>query len=157
MLFRSVAVVAGNNKLSHLGADLEGRTAILLSKAAEKEIDMDAVAKGLRALAATSMNFSDDRGSFEATMYQWATQLARFKISREDAKRIIKNTAAVGSDLNARDVMEVYTGESLKARNGYDLFCSILSVARSAFQAQRDILQNAAMQLILPKQKPAQK
>lgn len=148
-----LAVLPDNRKLSHLGADLEGRTAILISKAAEKEIDMDVVAKGLRALTTVSMNFSDDPGSFDTAMLHWAGQLARFKISREDAKRIIKNTAAVGSDLSARDVMEVYTGEALRARNGYDLFCSMLSVARSAFQTQRDVLQHAAMQLILPKQK----
>jgi hypothetical protein len=152
-----LAIAPDNKKLNHLGADLEGRTAILISKAAEQEIDMDVVAKGLRALAAMSMNFSDDPGSFDAAMHQRVAQLARFKISREDAKRIIKNTAAVGSDLNARDVMEVYTGEVLRARNGYDLFCSILNSARSAFQTQRDVLQHAAMQLILPKKKSAQK
>lgn len=152
-----MAMAPDSRKLSHLGADLEGRTAILISKAAEKEIDMDVVAKGLRALAAASMNFSDAHGSFDAATSHWVSQLARFKISREDAKRVVKNTAAVGSDLNARDVMEVYTGEALKARNGYDLFCSILSTARSAFQTQRDILQHAAMQLIMPKQKSAQK
>lgn len=150
-----LAVMADNKKLSHLGADLEGRTAILIAKAAEKEIDMDTVVKGLRALAAVSMNFSDDPGSFDVALHQWAAQLARFKISREDAKRVIKNAASVGSDLAARDVMEVYTGDALKARNGYDLFCSMLSTARAAFQTQRDILQNAAMQLILPKQKSA--
>lgn len=145
-----VAALPNKSKLSHIGADLDGRTAILISKAAEKEIDMDLVARGIKKLLRTSLQFSDE-ATFTATLQKWASYLSRFKISREDAKRVVKHAAAVGSDTAARDVFDAYTGESLRARNGYDLFCSLVSVARDSYQTQRDALQNAAMQLILPK------
>lgn len=146
------AALPDKSKLSHIGADLDGRTAILVSKAAEKEINMDVVARGIKKLTRTSLRFSDDAG-FTTTMNQWATQLARFKISREDAKRVVKHAAAVGSDTEMRDVFDAYTGDALRSRTGYDLFCSLISVARSSYHTQRDALQNAAMQLVMPKVK----
>jgi hypothetical protein len=145
-----LAVAPSSTKLSHMGADLEGRTAIMISKAVEKELDMAVISKRLRALARTSLNFSSDGASFKTALNHWISYLGRFKLSQEDAKRVVKNAASVGSDIAPRDVMDAYTGDSLRARNGYDLFCALLKVAKNEYQTQRDLLQSVAMQLLVP-------
>ncbi len=136
--------------LNHIGADLVGRTAILVSRAADRVIDMNVVAKRIAELMRVSLEFSDDKDTLEAAYDKWAAYLAKFKVSREDAKQILKNAAMVGSDLEARDVLSVYTKEVLRTRTAYDLFCSILRCSRSQYCVLRDHLQSTALRILLP-------
>jgi hypothetical protein len=140
-------------RLNHTGADLVGRTAVLAGKVSERVIDMNFVAQRTRALTSLSLEFSDDRASMEAANEKWLSYLMKFKIPREDAKQIIKNTTTVGADIEARDVMDVFTKEVLRTRTAYDLFCSILRCSRGHYHTLRDQLQTTALQILLPETK----
>jgi hypothetical protein len=111
---------------------------------------MNVVAKRIAELMRVSLEFSDDKDTLEAAYDKWAAYLAKFKVSREDAKQILKNAAMVGSDLEARDVLSVYTKEVLRTRTAYDLFCSILRCSRSQYCVLRDHLQSTALRILLP-------
>jgi hypothetical protein len=137
-------------RLNHTGADLIGRTSILVSKVAERAIDMDVVAKRVRALASLSLDFSPDRATMEAANEKWIAYLAKFKVPREDAKQIVKNAAVVGADTEPRDPIDVYTKEVLRTRTAYDLFCSILRYSRGHYHTLRDMLQTTALKLLIP-------
>jgi hypothetical protein len=43
--------------------------------------------------------------------------------------------------------------EALRERTAYDLFCSILRYAKNQYHIQRDVLQAAAMQMLVPDMK----
>lgn len=139
-----------NNRIKHIGPDLAGRTAALAAQAAYQKVDMSLVAKHVRQLAATPLNFSANGNELKAAMDEWVNKLCRHKIFREDAKRIVKNAALVGADLAPRDALEAYTKEVLTQRTAYDLFCSILRYAKNQHQRARDVLQTTAMRLVLP-------
>jgi hypothetical protein len=47
--------------------------------------------------------------------------------------------------------MDLYSREVLSSRTVYDLFCSILRYSRNQYHTTRDILQGAAMEILLPK------
>lgn len=137
-------------RLNHTGADLVGRTAILAANVAERVIDMNTVAERVAALMRLSMEFSTDKTTMDAATDKWTAYLMKFKITREDAKQIIRNTVMVGADLEPRDAMDVYTKESLKRRNAYDLFCAMLRCSRGHYHTLRDLLQTTALELLLP-------
>jgi hypothetical protein len=137
-------------RLAHMGADLSGRTAILISRAAEKEIDMNLVAKQIHRLAHVQLGLSDDKITNDAANASWTTNLMKFKIAKEEAKRVLKNAAMVGSDLAPRDPLDAYSKETLSARSGYDLFCSILRCSKNQYHGVRDVLQTTAMKLLIP-------
>ncbi len=141
-------------RLSHTGADLAGRTAILVSRAADRAIDMSAVAKRVTELMRVSLDFSDDKTTMDAAHEKWLTYLVKFKISRDEAKQLLKTAALVGSDLETRDVLSVYTKEVLRTRTVYDLFCSLLRCSRSQYHVLRDQLQSTALRILLPDIKP---
>lgn len=136
--------------MRHTGADLVGRTAGMISKIAEQEIDMSVVAKNVSRLASTSLNLSDSKKSLDAVTANWAGYLARFKVSREDARQICKNAAMVGADIDPRNPIDVYTREVMNSRTLYDMFCAILRYSRNQYHTTRDALQSAAMQLLIP-------
>ena len=146
----AISTAGTGGRLNHTGADLVGRTAILAGKVAERAIDMDFVAQRIRALVSLSMDFSDDRKTTEAANEKWIAYLLKFKIPREDAKQIIKNTMTVGADIEARDVIDVFTKEVLRTRTAYDLFCSILRCSRGHYHTLRDQLQTTALQILIP-------
>lgn len=137
-------------RLNHTGADLIGRTAILVSRAADRAVDMALVAKRVSELSRLSLGLSDDKATNDAAYDKWATYLAKFKIYREDALQVLKNAALVGSDLEPRDALTVYTKEVLKTRTAYDLFCSMLRCSRGHYHVLRDQLQATALQILLP-------
>ena len=137
-------------RLAHMGADLSGRTAILISRAAEKEIDMNLVAKQVHRLAHVQLGLSDDKTTNDAANASWTTNLMKFKIAKEEAKRVLKNAAMVGSDLAPRDPLDAYSKETLGSRSGYDLFCSILRCSKNQYHGVRDVLQTTAMKLLIP-------
>lgn len=135
----------------HTGADLMGRAAIMVGKLVENTIDIDAVARAVNRLTGMSLNYSDSAKARDAAMEHWVTYLGRFKISREDAKYICKNAASVGADIDARNPMDLYSREVLSSRTVYDLFCSILRYSRNQYHTTRDLLQSAAMEILLPR------
>jgi hypothetical protein len=140
-------------RLAHMGADLSGRTAILISRTAEKEIDMNLVAKQIQRLAQLPLGFSDDKTTNDAAHASWIANLLKFKIAKDEAKRVVKNASTVGADLAPRDPLDAYSKETLAARNGYDLFCSILRCSKNQYHGIRDALQTTAMKLLIPTKK----
>lgn len=135
----------------HAGADLIGRAAIMIGKLVDNTIDMDAVARGVNRLSTTSLNLSDSTKARELAMSQLVEYLGRFKISREDGRNICKNAAAVGADIDPRNPADLYSRDVLSSRTMYDLFCSVLRYSRNQYHTTRDLLQSAAMEILLPK------
>ena len=84
-------------------------------------------------------------------MDQLVEYLGRFKVSREDGRNICKNAAAVGADIDPRNPADLYSRDVLASRTMYDLFCSILRYSRNQYHTTRDLLQSAAMEILLPK------
>lgn len=138
------------SKVIHMGYDLAGRTAVIVGRTAATEIDMDDVAAYVKNLRATPLNFSADRKQFESALRHWAGYISKFKVRHEIARAIAKNAAMVGSDIEPRDAIEVYTDTVLKARNAYDLLCSILKQSRQEYATYRDLLQSMAMRMLMP-------
>lgn len=135
----------------HTGADLVGRAAIMIAKTVDSTISMDAVARNISRISSISLNYSDSPKARDVAMAQWVDYLGRFKISREDARQICKNAASVGADLDQRNPMDMYSRDVLASRTVYDLFCSILRYSRNQYHTTRDVLQSAAMEILLPK------
>lgn len=136
--------------MRHVGADFFGRATMLVRKAAQQQVDMVAVEKAIRRLTNTALNFSDERPLFNAALDRWVTYLAGFRIGRDAARRICKNAAIVGADIETRSPIEAYTKEVLAARTMYDLFCSILRYSKNQYHTTRDLLQSVAMQMLFP-------
>lgn len=139
------------SSVRHAGADLIGRAAIMVGKMVERNVDMDAVTRGVHRISGISLNLSESTKAREAAMNQWVEYLGRFKISREDARQICKNAASVGADIDPRNPMDLYSQEVLSSRTVYDLFCSILRYSRNQYHTTRDLLQSVAMEILLPK------
>lgn len=146
----ALSVAGKGGRLNHTGADLVGRTAIMAANVAERSIDMNTVANRVSALMGLSLEFSPDKTTMDAATDKWTSYLMKFKITREDAKQIIRNTAMVGADIEPRDAIDVYTKEVLRQRNAYDLFCSMLRCSRGHYHTLRDLLQTTALELLLP-------
>jgi hypothetical protein len=141
------------SRVKHTGADLAGRTQLLVSRTVEQEIDMTVVANQVAALCRIPLNFSDDKTTMDAATNSLVTYLSKFKIARDESRNIVKNAALAGADLEPRGALEVYTKEALRERTAYDLFCSILRYAKNQYHIQRDVLQAAAMQMLVPDMK----
>lgn len=142
--------MTSRTKVVHLGADLVGRTAALASSVASRNVDMDAMAAQIKRLLSTSMNFSDKKAEQDKAVRHWTNYLCRFKVKSDTASSIVKNSMLVGSDLKPREPLEVYSRPVLAARNAYDLTCSILRTAKAEYATYRDLLQGAAMRMLVP-------
>ncbi len=142
-----------NFRMSHVGADLAGRTAILVSRAAARELDLPAVLSQIGKLQTTTLGFVDETEKFDQALKNWTQQLTRLGIRLDDAKLIVRNAAMVGADLTARDPAEVYTRSGLAARTAYDLMCSLLRFSASEPSKFKDRLQMAAMDMVVAKQR----
>jgi hypothetical protein len=140
-----------NMRLTHVGADITGRTRIMVAKTAGREVDMPAVLAQIGKLQSVSLGFTDDSEKFEKTMESWVVQLSRRGVYRANAKLIVRNAALVGADIDARDPIDVYTGAVLGSRTAYDLVCSLLRFARSEPPANRDRWQAVAMAMLAPR------
>jgi len=141
----------GNLRLSHVGADIAGRAAILVARAAARELDMPAVVAQLGRLQTTPLGFVEEQEKFQATIDQWVEQLVRRGLIRDDARLIVKNAAMIGADVDPRDPIDAYTDAALGARTAYDLFCSLLRFARSEPAKTRDRMQMVAMDMVMPR------
>lgn len=146
------ALDAGKKKahVRHTGADLTGRVAMLVSKTLEQNLDMELIGRGVQRAVNTSLGFSPSKTVLDAATNHWMNYLMKRRVGKEDARQICKNAAVVGSDLDARDPIEVYTKEAMTNRNMYDLFCSTLRYSRNQYHTTRDLLQGVAMELLLP-------
>lgn len=140
-------------RMSHVGADLAGRTAILVSRAVARELDMPTVISQLGRLQTTPMRFVDDAEKFDRAVTVWVQQLIRLGVLRDDAKAIVRNAAMVGADLNVRDPVEVFTRSGLGARTAYDLMCSLLRYASNEPSKSKERLQMVAMDMVTPRQR----
>lgn len=144
-------------RMNHVGSDLAGRTQLLVSKAAVREVDMAQILSQLGKLQTTVLGFSDEPDKFDQAMDQWTAFLVRLGILRDDARAIVKNAAMVGADLEARDATEIYHNSVLGNRSAYDLLCSLLRFSRDEPARSRDRLQMAAMDLLTPKPRKGKK
>lgn len=142
-----------NFRMSHVGADLEGRTTVLVSRAAAREPDMSVILSNLARLQTTPLGFVDETEKFDRTMALWVQQLVRLGVLRDDARAIVRNAAMVGADLTARDPVEVYTRSGLGARTAYDLMCSLLRYASNEPAKSKERLQMVAMDMVTPRQR----
>jgi hypothetical protein len=138
------------SKIVHTGSDLLGRTALLVSRTAARTVDMDKIAKQVRHMLATPLQFTDNRAQFEEKIRHWAYYISRFKVRYELARTISRHAATTGADIDPRDPTEIWTNESLGSRTVYDLLCSILRQSRQEYATYRDLLQGMAMRLLIP-------
>lgn len=142
--------LSSKTKVIHAGADLIGRTNSLAASVASRNVDMDALGSQLKKLLSTSLNFSDKKAEQEKAVRHWTNHLCRFKIKSDTANVIVRNAMVVGSDLKPRELLETYSKPVLTSRNAYDLTCSILRTAKNEYSVLRDLLQGAAMRMLVP-------
>lgn len=144
-------------RLSHIGADLLGRTTSLVARVSHQKIDMDKVRSQVRMLASKKIGFSDDQKEHELAMARAIGFLCRYGVRRDLAKIVAQNAASVGSDLEPRDFSVMYDARILKRRTLYDLVCSLLRYAKTHPTHTRLVLQSAAMEMLCPSEKKKDK
>lgn len=136
------------NHVRHAGADIVGRAVMLVNRVSEtsppSREKFDAVFNKFSSMplilnAAQSL---DDAVNF------WAEKLLRYKVSKDDAKKICKNALLVGADLAPQDALAAYDRDTLKKRTVFDLMCAIFRYARGQYHTTRDTLQRAAMSIL---------
>lgn len=149
--------VKASGYLHHSGADLTGRAAAMISRAAAREIPIATVAENVYKLRQINLGFTDKTDQFHETTEKWVAHLVRFRVPRDDAKSIARNAALVGADLKPRDPVDAYTNPVLRARTGYDLVCAILRYARSAPRNEANRYQAAALRMLWPPKKKSRK
>lgn len=140
----------GISRLNHVGADIIGRTTLLVGRVAAREIDMSSVVAQVARLQGVSLEFVDEPDKFEMAALKWIALLSQLGVRRDDAKIIVRNAAMIGADCEPRDPVEVYTRTVFASRTAYDLFCSILRFARNEPPNTRNQMQQVAMRLLLP-------
>lgn len=141
------------SKLVHAGADLTGRAASLMGRAASQVVDMSKVRTRVRLMRDTRLGYSEDQKEQTAAVSKVVRFLNRLGVGSNIAKIVAQNAAAVGADIEARDYSAAYDNRVLRARNLYDLFCSVLRYAKEQPTHMRLLLQAAAMEMVLPRPK----
>lgn len=139
--------------LQHSGADIAGRAQVLVSRAAAREIDMGALADGVRNLTKINLGFAERTETFQAAVERWAEYLSRFRVPMEDGRLIAKNAALYGADLKPREPADAYNEKTLTARTGYDLMCALLRYSRAVGRIDAARYQQTAMRTMYPTQK----
>lgn len=140
--------------LRHTGADLMGRVISLASYCAGRTLPMDDVCVAVQRMRKTNLGFSSRKEHMDAATAKIVRYLNKYKVSKEDAQRVCKNTFAVGADLVPRPLVEAYADEVVAARTAYDLFCALLRYSRNQYHTTRDVLQAAGMAMLkLPERK----
>jgi hypothetical protein len=139
------------NRLSHIGADLVGRTTALVAQAGAQAPDMDQLRHNVRAMTMKSLGFSERKEDMVTATTRLINVLQARGVARQDAKSIVHSAATVGADLEPGDPLDVYTNKILRRRNMYDLVCAALRFARMQPTATCERVQFAAMQLLFPK------
>lgn len=145
------------SRLSHVGADMVGRTTGLLSRVSSQNIDMDRVKAQVRMLLNKNLGFSDDKKAHDAAVHRCVSFLGRIGVRRDAAKIIVQNAANVGADIGPKDFSDAYDTRALKGRTMYDLVCSLIRYAKSQPSQPKLNFQAAAMELLLPQEKKADK
>jgi len=140
----------GIGRLNHVGADIIGRTTLLVGRAVARESDMGSVLAQLARLQGVSLEFVDEPDKFETAAIKWIALLSQLGVRRDDAKIIVRNAAMIGADCEPRDPVDVYTRAVFASRTAYDLFCSILRFARNEPPNTKNQMQQVAMRLLLP-------
>jgi hypothetical protein len=94
--------------------------AILVARAAENALDMAKIAAQLTRFNEKKLGFVDEAEKLDKMANEWIVFLVRFGVRREFAKSIVRNAAMIGSDLDARDPLDVYS-QAVLGSNGLRL------------------------------------
>lgn len=148
-----LALLPDNRKyrLVHVGSDLVGKTETAVSKSLAYEFDMNALRQRVTYLTEQFLGFTDNKGDFDANVKKWASFLLQRGVNKPDNELIAKNAALVGSDLVPASPLTAYSREVLTKRTIYDLVCAICRYARNQPTIEREKLQAAAMEFLVPK------
>jgi hypothetical protein len=147
----------GKNHVRHAGADIVGRAAMLVTRVANTSfLGRDVLEPALRKLSRMPL-ISNEAQSLDAAVGHWANVLTRYKIARDDAKKICKNALLVGADMSPQDALAAYSRPVLTSRTAYDLLCAMLRHARGQYHTTRDAVQRAAMTIVLENLKRKEK
>lgn len=144
------------SKISHVGADMVGRTTGLISRVASQTIDMAKVKSRVALLLSKNLGFTDNQKEQDAAVQRCISFLGRFGIRRDFAKVIVQNAASVGADIGPKDFSDAYDTRALKGRTMYDILCSVIRYAKSQPSQPKLNFQAAAMELLLPQEKKAE-
>ena len=137
-------------RLVHVGADLVGKTTLMLNRAFDYSFNMDELRKRVPVMFDQKLGFDEDRGIREAATRKWSAWLLQKGVHKNAVVAIIKNTIEVGADIEPRNPLDVFTNKVMKERSMYDLFCATCRYARNQPTAIREKLQATATELLLP-------
>lgn len=143
------------NRLAHVGTDLSGRAAQLVTRTLGQHIDISGLNQRIGTLLNFKLGFTDREDEFDDVVKKWMNYLAGFGLSKETARAIVRNAAFSGADIEPRNPLDVFTGKVLETRNGYDLVCATLKHARNQPTHVREKIQTVGLSLLLPTTKKA--
>jgi regulator of sirC expression with transglutaminase-like and TPR domain len=143
------------NRLAHVGTDLSGRAAQLVTRTLGQHIDISGLNQRISTLLNFKLGFTDREDEFDDVVKKWMNYLAGFGLSKETARAIVRNAAFSGADVEPRNPLDVFTGKVLETRNGYDLVCAALKHARNQPTHVREKIQTVGLSLLLPTTKKA--
>lgn len=143
------------NRLAHVGTDLSGRAAQLVTRTLGQQIDISGLNQRIRTLLNFKLGFTDKEDEFDDVVKKWINYMAGFGLSKETARAIVRNAAFSGADIEPRNPLDVFTGKVLETRNGYDLVCATLKHARNQPTHVREKIQTVGLSLLLPTTKKA--
>jgi hypothetical protein len=139
----------GRNHVRHSGADLFGRTSVLISRVIHSDFyPQEKLEPALRKLSSRKL-FTHAEDTFDSAVSRWVSFLTDRKISRDDAKNIVRNAFVVGADISTSAQLTRYDHPELAARTVYDLFCSMLRYARTQYHTTKDLVQKVALDVVL--------
>jgi len=139
----------GKNHVRHAGADIVGRSALLVNRVANSSLPSRAIIEqAFRKLSRTRLILNESQ-SMDAAINHWANVLLRYKIAKDDAKKIVKNALLVGADTAPQDALAAYSRQVLASRTCYDLICAMLRHARGQYHTVRDAIQRVTMEIVL--------
>ena len=118
---------------------------------------MNRVKEQVSVLLNKNLGFSDDKKIQDVAVSRCISFLGRIGVKRDAAKIIVQNAATVGADIDPKDFSDAYDTRALKGRTMYDLVCSLIRYSKSQPSQTKLNFQAAAMDLLLPQEKKAEK
>lgn len=140
-------------RLAHVGTDLAGRATKLLNAVFAQTIDLDEIKARMPALTDFKLGFTDNSSDNNEVIKKWVKYLAGFGVPTDAGKAIVKNSLTVGSDVEPRNPLDIFTKRVMVERSAYDLACSVLRYAKNQPTYLREKFQIAGLSLLVPKAK----
>lgn len=137
------------NRLVHVGPDITGKATRLIGDVFKQVVDTDAIKLRVAALTDFKLGFTDNSIKNSAVVKKWTTYLNGLGIPREAGNQIVKNALTVGSDIEPRNPLDIFTKKIMVERNCYDLACSILRFAKDQPTYFRERCQSAGLSLLV--------